>query len=90
MAEVIKTREWTKTELKNRSFYVTDSKTNFEFASPKSAGCEAGALFAALKDKGIYVRWWDKDRIRDWLRISVGTQEEMHTLIRTIDEIMQK
>ena len=90
VADVIKTREWTKTELKNRSFYVTDSKTNFVFASPKSAGCEAGELFAALKDKGIYVRWWDKDRIRDWLRISVGTQEEMHTLIRTIDEIMQK
>ncbi|MBQ8665881.1 MAG: histidinol-phosphate transaminase [Lachnospiraceae bacterium] len=90
VADVIKTREWTKTELKNRSFYVTDSKTNFVFASPKSAGCEAGELFAALKDKGIYVRWWDKNRIRDWLRISVGTQEEMHTLIRTIDEIMQK
>lgn len=89
IAKVIRTREWTKAELKNRSFTVTDSRANFVFASPKSAGYEAGDLFVALKDKGIYVRWWGKDRIRDWLRISIGTDEEMQTLLRTIDEIMQ-
>ena len=45
-------------------------------------------MFAALKDKGIYVRWWDKDRIRDWLRISVGTDEQMKILFDNIDMII--
>ncbi len=88
VADVVNTREWTKGELIKRSFTVTDSRTNFLFASPKSAGCEAKDMFGALKEKGIYVRWWDKDRIRDWLRISIGTDEDMRTLIRAIDDIL--
>ena len=88
VAAVVRTREWTKTELENRRFDVTDSKTNFVFASPKSAGCEAEDLFKALKEKGIYVRWWDKPRIKKWLRISIGTDDEMQALISAIDDIL--
>ncbi|MBR4573284.1 MAG: histidinol-phosphate transaminase [Lachnospiraceae bacterium] len=82
---VIRTREWTKTELRSRGFAVTDSKTNFVFASPSSIS--AKELFEKLRERGIYVRWWDKDRLRDWLRISVGTDEEMKVLIENIDTI---
>lgn len=89
VACVVRTREWTKTELKKRSFAVTDSKTNFVFVSPKPVGIEAEDMFRSLREKGIYVRWWDKARIRDWLRISIGTDEEMRELISSIDEIMR-
>lgn len=87
VSSVIRTREWTKKELLERGFTVTDSKTNFVFASP--SGISAGNLFKKLKERGIYVRWWDKDRLRDYLRISVGTDEEMSALIKNIDEIMK-
>ena len=88
VAKTIATREWTKKELEKRGFKVTDSKTNFVFASPSDIG--AGDLFSALRQQGIYVRWWDKDRIRDWLRISVGTDEEMKALIDAIDMIVDQ
>ena len=86
VAKTVATREWTKKALKERHFNVTDSKTNFVFASP--SGISAKELFMGLKQRGIYVRWWDKDRIRDWLRISVGTDEEMQALIDAIDNII--
>ena len=85
--EVISTRQWVTKELRARDFSVTDSKTNFVFAAPLRMS--AGELFRQLKERNIYVRWWDKPRLRDHLRISVGTDEEMRTLIATIDEIMK-
>ena len=85
VSAVIRTREWTKRELRNRAFRVTDSKTNFVFASP--SGISAKELFQKLREKGIYVRWWDKPRLCDWLRISVGTDEEMKALLDAIDDI---
>ncbi len=88
VGKIIKTRQWTTEELKKRGFEVTDSKTNFVFASPKCTS--AKELFQKLREKKIYVRWWDKDRIRDWLRISVGTDEEMQILIGAIDEIIKE
>lgn len=80
---VIRTREWTIKELRAHGFKVTDSKTNFVFASP--SGISAKEMFESLRDCGIYVRWWDKPRIRDWLRISIGTDEEMKELIKVIE-----
>ena len=85
VSDVIRTREWTKKELKARGFDVTDSRTNFVFASP--SGIKAGDLFTKLRERGIYVRWWDKDRIRDWLRISIGTDDEMRIMVAAIDDI---
>ncbi len=84
--KIINTRNWAADELKKRGFTLTDSKTNFLFASP--SGISAGDLFTALRKRGIYVRWWDKDRIREYLRISVGTDEQMKALIREIDDII--
>ncbi|MBO4890175.1 MAG: aminotransferase class I/II-fold pyridoxal phosphate-dependent enzyme, partial [Lachnospiraceae bacterium] len=43
-------------------------------------------LFHKLRERKIYVRWWDKPRLRDWLRISVGTDEDMKALLEAIDE----
>ena len=93
VAKIIRTRQWTQDELRMRGFTVTDSKTNFVFASPgrsdraESSGITAETLFRELRSHGIYVRWWDKPRIRDWLRISIGTDEQMQTLMEAIDDI---
>jgi len=87
VAKTIATREWTIEELKSRGFEVTDSKTNFVLAAPKCI--DAKGLFTALRERGIYVRWWDKERLRDWLRISIGTDEEMKALVSAVDEIVK-
>lgn len=89
VAKVVKTREWTARELRDRGFTVTDSRTNFVFAAPPADRISARELFSGLKKRNIYVRWWDKDRLRDRLRISIGTDEEMQALIKAVDEIMK-
>ncbi len=86
VSAVIRTREQAKKEFLARGFKVTDSKTNFVFVSP--GAISAKELFEQLRKRGIYVRWWDKDRIRDWLRISVGTDEQMKILFDNIDMII--
>ena len=85
VAKVIKTREWTKNELGKRDFSFPDSKTNFVFAHPKKVSAEK--LFKELRERNIFVRWWDKDILRDYLRISIGTDDEMRALVDAIDEI---
>lgn len=78
-AKVIAVREWTKEQLKRLGFVFGDSKANFIFAShPKYPAKE---LFAALREKHIIVRYFDKPRIDNYLRITIGTQEEMQKLI---------
>lgn len=77
--KVIDTREWTKKELKELGFSFPDSKTNFIFATHKSK--PARELFEALKANHIYVRFFDKPRISNYLRISIGTDEQMQEFI---------
>lgn len=77
--KVIDTREWTKKELKKLGFSFPNSKTNFIFATHEN--CPAEELFHALRKEKIIVRYFKKPRIDNYLRISIGTQEEMETLI---------
>ena len=82
--KVIKTREWTKTELKRLGFTFCDSKSNFIFAKP--ANVSATKLFEDLKADNIFVRHFSSpERINDYLRISIGTDEQMHTLIKFLE-----
>lgn len=85
VAKVINTREWSKTELSKRGFTFPDSKTNFIFAHPTKVS--AGTMFEELKKRNIFVRWWDRDIIDGYLRITIGTDEEMRALMKAIDEI---
>lgn len=84
VGKIIAAREWTKRELKRLGFVFWDSKANFIFAS--HPGYPAKDLFEALKERGIYVRYFAKPRIDNYLRISIGTDEEMRTLIAFLEE----
>ena len=78
--KIIATREWTKKELAELGFVFGDSKSNFIFAThPK---LDIVQLFEDLKKEHIFVRHFNKpERIADYLRISIGTDEEMQELI---------
>ena len=80
-----KTREQTKKELKALGFHFPDSAANFIFASHES--CPAKEIFEALRQRRIYVRYFDAPRLQDYLRITIGTDEEMETLLRALREI---
>lgn len=80
--KIVETREWAKEELRKLGFIFPDSKANFIFA--RHPEYDAGELFEALKKQDIYVRHWDSDRIRDYLRITIGTREEMGQLFTAL------
>lgn len=86
IAKIVKTREKAVKELKKRDFTVLDSKTNFLFISHKRV--KALKLFADLKNRGIFVRHWDKPRIGNFLRVTVGTDAQMKKLYEALDEIL--
>ena len=73
--KIIATRERVKKEMKKLGFFFTDSMSNFLFAGHENV--PAGELFRALKENDIYVRYWNKDRISNRLRITIGTDEQM-------------
>jgi len=84
--KIIATRERSKTELEKLGFEFTDSKSNFIFAKPLKKSAEY--VFSELKKRKIYVRYWDKPIIRDYLRITVGTDDEMDALFTALKEIL--
>ena len=84
LKKIIATRERAKGELRELGFTIPDSKSNFLFIShPKVAARE---LFAMLREKNIYVRYFDKPRIDNMLRVTVGTDDEMDRLIACLKE----
>lgn len=86
--KVIATREWTKQELANLGFTFGDSMSNFVFVKHETAA--AKEIFEALKQENIYVRYFSKERISDYLRISIGTDEEMQELIAFLKKYLKK
>ena len=79
VGKTIKTREWTKEQLKKLGFEFGDSMANFIFARHKEKKAED--IFNALKEAGIYVRYFKKPRIDNYLRISIGTDEQMKAMV---------
>lgn len=84
--KIVQTREWAKEELKKRGFSFADSRANFIFAS--HASVPAARIFQALRKKHIYVRYFDKPRIDNYLRITIGTREQMQKLFDALDLIL--
>ena len=85
---IIETREWAKEQLHKLGFDFPDSKANFIFARHKEIAAED--IFAALKQRNIYVRYFKKTRIDNYLRITIGTKEEMEQLMTALQEILQE
>ena len=84
--KISETREYVKAELKQLGFTVTDSKANFLFAkSDKIGGKE---LYLSLKERGILIRHFESERIKDYNRITVGSREEMEIFLKNVGEIM--
>ena len=83
---IIATRERSKVRLTELGFVFPDSKTNFIFASPQKVS--AKVIFEELKKRNIFVRYWNKPIICDYLRISIGTDEEMDRLFNALEEII--
>lgn len=84
--KIIASRDWITEQLEAMDFEVLTSQTNFIMAKP--AGIDAEAMFNALREKKIIVRYFDKPRISEYLRISIGTQQEMESLLVAIKEIL--
>lgn len=85
-ARIVATRERTVKALSELGFTVTNSKTNFIFVKHEKVSGEE--LFAGLRRLGIIVRHFNMPRIDQWLRITIGTDEEMEALINGIKTII--
>ena len=85
-AAIAETRAFTVGGLRVLGFDMPDSFANFVFArTPRMGGAE---LYAALKERGILVRHFDNERICDYNRISIGTPEQMQTLLDVLAELL--
>ncbi len=82
--KIISAREWTVEELSKLGFETLPSKANFIFTTNKNISAEK--LFNYLKSKNIFVRFFNKPRISEYLRITIGTLEQMDALIKAIKE----
>lgn len=87
ISQIVSTRELVKSQLKELGFNCTDSKANFIFAS--SDKISAPVLAAELRKKGILIRYFNKAKIDNYLRITVGSAEDMQTLVNSIKEILE-
>ena len=85
--KMIETRDYSKKKLTELGFKYTDSMSNFIFASHSSVSAEK--IFKELKDRKIFVRYWNKPRINNYLRITIGTREEMDKFFAALEEILE-
>ena len=86
LRKIIETREWLKEELLRLGFCFPDSKANFVFASHSRV--PARDIFEAARKKDIYVRYFDRPRIDQYLRITVGTREEMELFVDFLEDYL--
>lgn len=85
--KIILTREKTKIKLKELGFTFPDSKSNFIFASHPDK--PARVIFEELKNRRIFVRYWDKPMINNYLRITIGTNKEMDIFFDALEDIFK-
>lgn len=86
VSKVVETREWLKKELTRLGFSYPDSGSNFVFATHKEV--QAKEIFEKARENHIYVRYFDLPRIDNYLRISIGTKEEMEIFVKFLEGIL--
>lgn len=85
---IIQNRKWTAEALCRLGFEMTESKTNFLFVRHPEIGGEE--LYTELKKRGILIRHFNLERIRDYNRITIGTREQMEKFVRETDSILKE
>ena len=85
---VMENRAFTASGLEALGFEVLPSKANFLFARTPAMGGEA--LYLALKERGVLVRHFNKDRIGDFLRLTVGSRAQMEALLANLESILKE
>lgn len=86
--KIIETRKWVTRELRALDFNVLDSKTNFLFIMHNNK--PAKEIFEKLKENKILVRYFNKEKISNGLRVTIGTDEEMRIFIENIKKIVKE
>ena len=86
-AAVCRTRAWTAGELEALECTVLPSQANFLFV--RCPGLSGGDVYRTLRENGILVRWFDSPRIRDFVRITVGDQEQMQALVDQVAQMLE-
>jgi len=81
-------REQTKADLRGLGFTVLDSASNFLFAAPPHMAGEA--YYKGLKQKGVLVRYFNDPKLKDYVRITVGSARQMQTLLDKTKELIQE
>ena len=84
---ICKNRENTRKKLLNLDFQVLKSNSNFLFARSSRIGGQE--LYEKLKQKGILVRHFDSPRIRDFIRVTIGTEAQMEAFLQAVTEILK-
>lgn len=84
---IVEARDYTTAALKEKGFKVLDSKANFIFA--ESDKVDGRSLYEKLKAKGILVRYFGSGRIKNFVRITIGTKEQMQALVNAVEEILK-
>ena len=87
VAKIVKTREWSAKKLSQLGFSYPQSSANFIFAAHERV--PASHIYEELKRRGIYVRYFNKPRIGNYLRITIGTPEEMESLFSALSGIIE-
>lgn len=86
--KIIKTRVWTQNQLKSLGFSMTNSKANFIFAKHEKVGGKE--LYLALKEKGVLIRHFETELLKDYNRITIGSDEQMKEFIGILKEVLEE
>ena len=86
--KILENRAWTTEKLRDMGFTVLDSHTNFVLA--KHGKLPGKKLYLALKERGILVRHFDTDRLRDYIRVTIGSKKEMIAFAAAVKTILEE
>ena len=86
--QICENRAWTGEQLRRMGFEATESRGNFLFV--RHPAFPGSSLRDQLREKGILIRWFNVERIRDWSRISIGMKEDMEALVRAIGALLEE